>query len=406
MLLSLKTALKNLFQSRSNAAQTGVARSARCSSVLFVLSGVLGLVPHALSATAEEAVDDKARLYEVSVDVASRSLADRRVAAATGLDILLTRLSGLTALPDSSALTRARRAPDRYYSQFRYVTTERYDDLGQTITELRLKYSPPAVRRLMTSAELPLWTLNRPRVAVWLAERNSGGTDLIDDPSHPLLAAVLGRASYRGLPAVIPGYAGVSASAVWERDQGALQSASDRVDAQLLLVGRAEQLGPESWRVRWTSWSDSQRRNLNLSGGLASVSEAAIDMVVDPQVRQFTAAGGAGSTLELVIGNIGAVDDYAQVLKYLGSLGYIETVDVRSLRDDELTLVINTASDMEKLGQLLAVDGRLTPSTRAPSPPRPNPSPRPFDLPAQTTRPVIVPVPTIAENLLRVDWQG
>lgn len=349
----------------------------------------------AAPARAADAPDTRAQLYDVSVDVASRSLADRKTAAGAGLNILLTRLSGLTTLPTSSALSRARRSPDRYYSQFRYVTTDRFDELGQPITELRLKYSPPAVRRLMTDAQLQLWTLNRPRVAIWLVERGAGGMTLIDDPEHPVLRAVLSRASYRGLPAVVPGYAGVSAGAVWARDKAALRRGSERVNAELQLVGRAEQLGPESWQVSWTSFAKGQGRNLNLSGDTVGVSTRAVDMVVDPQVQRFTVAGGVGGILELVVGRISAVDDYAQVLKYLGSLGYIEKVDVSSLRADELTLLINTNSDADKFSRLLESDGRLLPSTRS----------------SRTLGPLesqqgVVPVTVVADTVLRVDWQG
>lgn len=405
---------------RGRFAPLWAARLAWCFTFVGSLVGVL---PFALSAAAAAEVeggatgrpavvepDQREQLYSVSVDVASRSLADRKAAAAAGLEVLLTRLSGLTALPESSALKTARAKPDRFYSQFRYVTTDRYDELGQFVTELRLKYSPPAVRRLMTSAELPLWTLNRPRVAIWLAERSAGGSDLIDDPAHPLLSAVLARATYRGLPAVVPGFAGVSVNAVWRRNTAVLLRASERFDAPLLLVGRAEQRGPDDWEVRWTTWSDGQGRNLNLAGSLDSVAAPALDMVADAQTRRFSVAGGAGSTLELIVENIRTVDDYAQILQYLGSLGYVEKADVNSMRADELTVIVTTTSGAEKFSQLLQVEGRLTPSTRIvrprPLPPTPGGLSQAGAIDRDLSTPAIIPVPVVAQSQLRVAWQG
>ena len=405
MLLSLLTT--STFRRRC-----GRATSAACR--LGVVGLCLGVVAAslALPAGAADAPDSREQLYSVSVDVASRSLADRKAAAAAGLDVLLTRLSWLTALPDSSALSSARSKPDRFYSQFRYVTTSRYDDLGQSVTELSLKYSPPAVRQLMAAAELPLWTLNRPRVAIWLAERSGGGTDLIDDPSHPLLEAALGRARYRGLPAVVPGFAGISPNSVWDRNRSALERASERLDAELLLVGRAEQLGPDNWEVRWTTWSDEQGRNLHLSGSLQSVSAPALDMIADAQASRFTVAGGEGSSLELIVENISAVDDYAQVLKYLGSLGYIDRVDVSGLQSDELTVMINTTSSADNFSRLLQVDGRMLPSTRTMRPRSLPPTGRsaferlPSGGVGPRETPAIIPVPVVAESQLRMAWQG
>lgn len=375
----------------------------------------LGLVvaSFGLSAGAADAPDSKQQLYSVSVDVASRSLVDRKTAAATGLNTLLTRLSGLTVLPNSKALSAARSKPERFYSQFRYVTTNRYDDLGQTVTELSLKYSPPAVRRLMTAAELPLWTLNRPRVAIWLAERSGGGTDLIDDPDHPLLGALLGRARFRGLPSVVPGFSGISPNMVWDQNRSALERASNRLDADLLLVGRAEQLGPDDWQVRWTSWSEGQRRTLNLTGSLQSVSAPAMDMIADAQAQRFTVAGGKGSSLELIVENISALEDYAQVLKYLGSLGYIDKVDVSGLHSDELSLMINTTSSADNFSRLLQKDGRLLPSTRtARQRSLPATGQSAFELRSPggvvvpREGPSVIPVPVVAESQLRMAWQG
>jgi len=196
-----------------------------------------------LSVTAAE--DD--RLYNVGVDVASRSLEDRRKGAAKGLETMLTRLSGLTTLPQS------------------------YDELGQPLTQLNLQFSPRALRSLMLSAQLPLWSLNRPRMALWLVESTTSGTEIVDDPEHPVLAAALGRANYRGLPSVVPsisgGLGGLSVRNLVNRETSALRRAADRAGAELMLVGRAQQVSPEEWQVRWTSWgSGSSSQNLNLTG--------------------------------------------------------------------------------------------------------------------------------------------
>ena len=325
------------------------------------------------------------RLYNVGVDVASRSLEDRRKGAAKGLETMLTRLSGLTTLPQSSALRSARAKPERYYAQYRYYSTNRYDELGQPLTQLNLQFSPRALRALMLSAQLPLWSLNRPRMALWLVESTASGTEIVDDPEHPVLAAALGRADYRGLPSVVPsisgGLGGLSVRNLVNRETSALRRAADRAGAELMLVGRAQQVGPEEWQVRWTSWgSGSSRQNLNLTGSTERATTQAIDKVVNTLVNRFTVAGGEAGTLELVVENISAVKDYAELLKYLSSRSYIENVNVGGLRGDELSLRVTTTGSAEKLMQLLAVDSRLVRSTRTrslPSSSAPAPAPEP-----------------------------
>jgi len=373
-------------------------------SALVVAVGVLS---GALPAAAASAVDP---LYTVGVDVPSRSLEDRRSGAAAGLSTMLTRLSGLTRLPNSQALRAARRAPDRFYSQYRYFNTDRYDDMGQPLTQLRLQFSPRALRSLLSEAQLPLWTLNRPRVALWLAERSANGTQLVSDPEHPVLAAVLGRADYRGLPVVV-GQSGVSATSVWNRDQTALRRASD---AELMLVGRVQDTGAGDWQVRWTSWNGGKPRNSNKTGLPEVVATPGIDTIADALVNQFTVAGGEAGLLELVVENVNAVDDYAKLLQYLDALSYVESVSVGSLAGDELTLQVRTASTAEKFMRFLAVDSRLVASTRpraARSLPTTDANSRVVDLSAAGADRELgsrsaIAQGEIADSQLRVAWQG
>jgi len=378
-----------------------------------LLLAAMGLASAEVSAAAE---DDNKRLYNVGVDVASRSVSDRRAGAAAGLEVMLTRLSGLTSLPQSSALSAARRKPERYYAQYRYYSTNRYDELGQPLTQLNLQFSPRAMRSLMLDAKLPLWTLNRPRLALWLAERSGESIDVIEDPEHPLLAAAIGRADYRGLPSVMPGLVGLGSRSVWNRDKTALGSAAEGAGAKLVLVGRAEQLGPDEWQVRWSSWgggvSRSNSKNLTLSGSLESVTAPAIDMIANALVNQFTVAGGEAGTLELVVDNIAAVSEYAALLTYLSSRSYIDDVSVAGIRGDELSLRITTTGSAEKLMQLLAIDSRLVESTRprklAPSPRSAQPSlpSLPGESPPEYGSRTAISVPAIADAQLRVSWQG
>ena len=200
------------------------------------------------------------------------------------------------------------------------------------------------------------------------------------------------------------------------RETSALRRAADRAGAELMLVGRAQQVGPEEWQVRWTSWgSGSSSQNLNLTGSTERATTQAIDKVVNTLVNRFTVAGGEAGTLELVVENISAVKDYAELLKYLSSRSYIENVNVGGLRGDELSLRVTTTGSAEKLMQLLAVDSRLVRSTRTrsiPSSSAPAPEPGPgsepgtasteFEYGARTA----ISVPKIADARLRVAWQG
>jgi hypothetical protein len=334
-------------------------------SVLVLL--IVGLIASLLSRATY--ADD---LYDVRIEVASRSVEDRKLGASEGLRVMLSRLSGQVKLPPGSVeVRRALAAPDRYYSQYRYMTTDRYDELGQSITELWLRYSANAVRRLLDEASLPLWTLNRPTLVVWLVERAGSGTDMVGDPLHPVLRQVAARAALRGLPLVIPKMDAIDLAAVDARDLSrtnisVLSAASHRYGAELMLIGRAEQLDADNWRVSWTSWNQGESRNISRAGSAAVVAKAPIDLVTDALVRRFTVAAGQAGILRVRVRGIDSIGDYAALLDYLGGLSYVQGVNVVSLVAPDLVVDIATGTDGQRFMELLKIESRLVAQAQEP----------------------------------------
>ena len=391
--------MTNIFTSISavGGSYASLVRRLLCGCLILAVALAVLVAPPATAADTDT--------YEVRVDVASRSLDDRRAAAQEGLRTVLTRLTGQVELADSAALRRALTKPADYYSRFRYLRSERYDDLGNPVTVLSFGFSPTAVRRLMGAAQLPLWTLNRPSVVVWVAENGAGGADLLADPEHPLLAQLQQRAQFRGLPLVLPTLDAQDLSRVSPRDitarrQTKLLAASKRYGAQTLLVGQIEQVGLEDWRVRWTSWIDGESRTLTLNGSPSNVAHAPVDMVTDALASRFTVAGGELGMLRLQVSDVASVADYGGVLRYLESLSYVDNVTLVGVNAGGLELDVATSSTAEKFMQLLAIESRLlqrpTGVNAAPNSSASSPAssfPEPVSLP-------------FASQVLRVAWQG
>ncbi|MEM7220661.1 MAG: DUF2066 domain-containing protein [Pseudomonadota bacterium] len=368
------------------------------------LTGLLTWLVIALSfgaGSAAAALPDN--FYRVNVPVASRSAEDRRTAAGQGLRVMLTRLTGLTDVADSPPVAKATANPEDYFSQYRYVRTQRFDDWGQPITELEVTFVPAALRRLQAAAALPLWPLNRPRVVLWLLEDDGGEQRLISDAQHPLADALLAHSRWRGLPMTLPGgdavdVANITARAALRGDPEALARAGARYDAQISLLGRVESLGDDNWLVRWTAQQGERPQRLRLSGGLANVALAPVDMIADALVAQFTVAGGRGGQLALEIAGIASVAAYGGVLKYLGSLSYVSEVAVRELRGSSLLVDVTTGSDAAKFLQLLAVDARLVAIERSGDPLSTAVTAQPVPLGAE-------PVLSTPAGVLQVSWQ-
>ena len=178
-----------------------------------------------------------AALYEVEVDVPDQSPSARRAAAREGLDTVLARMSGLAALPVSSAIQEARGRPAPYYNRFLFVEERR----------LKFFFAPAAVLNLIDRARLPIWPENRPAAIAWLVV-GQGGRRRIVQESHPLAVAMQAQARRRGVQVRLPlmdlqDQLQVQPSVVWGGAAVLLAAASRRYGAEVVLSARLQQNG-------------------------------------------------------------------------------------------------------------------------------------------------------------------
>ena len=87
---------------------------------------------------------------------------------------------------------------------------------------------------------------------------------------------------------------------------------------------------------------------------------ALADKLADLLAEQFAVVGTAGE-LQVVVSGVSDLGQYAQLLRYLGSLAFIDDTLVRSIEQGQLTLALQTQASQDKLLELLAVDGLLVP---------------------------------------------
>ncbi|MFX3657599.1 MAG: DUF2066 domain-containing protein [bacterium] len=202
----------------------------------------------ALLAAAPAGADEVPWLYDVRVPVADQSPGARIEAGGRALAELLTRITGLASVPRSDPVNRALAAPDLYDSQFGF---ERGADGG---LELGLQFVPDAVLKLVREARLPVWRANRPRVVAWIVVEDASGERAVlgTASDHPVAQAVRERARQRGLPLQLPlmdleDQLAVDPAAVWGRLSQTLLPASERYGADIVLVGRLQQVPGGSW---------------------------------------------------------------------------------------------------------------------------------------------------------------
>jgi hypothetical protein len=293
-------------------------------------------------------------LFDVDVPVAERT-ADAVAGASRGALVeVLQRLTGLDRLPTSPELTEALGRPEAYYD--RYVYPE--DDV------LRIHFTSDAVLDLVNRAGLPLWSADRPVVVGWLALEAGGEREIVYG-DHPLAELIEGHARARGVWLKLPlmdldDQVSVDAATVWARFEPALVAASARYEGELMLLGRIRESGPDTYSADFEVTFDEVPMALRRASDSAErVTAAPIDWIADELARRGSISGSTSNAVRLVVTGIPDVTAYAELLRLLAGLDYVDRYDVLEANGDELVFGVVTRADPDQLLDLLTRDGRL-----------------------------------------------
>lgn len=288
-------------------------------------------------------------MFDARVAVESQSATERDEATREGLRGILVRLTGVEVPEQHPGLSSLLSDPGRFVQQYGYDDVD--DDL-----ELVVRFDGPALQSRLVEEEIPIWAVDaRPRTVAWVAVDRGGDRRILGGDEGEGLQETLrraGRAS--GLPLLFPlmdleDQRAVSSSDIWGSFRGPIMDASERYDAEAVLVGRIARRG-DGWRARWSLFwdGDAHEWTVEADGLDASLSQgvhqgvtrlaSAYARVPDPDdVGRFT----------LQVRDVTDLRSYAEVERYLRDLRDVEAVEPVRVSDHgvEFRLRIQGLSD-------------------------------------------------------------
>lgn len=312
-------------------------------------------------------------IYDALVPVADQSAGARLDAGRAGLLQVLTRITGLSSIPDSEALQAALAVPDRYYNQFVFekppVPTDAEQGDGteeQPALLLRMQFVPATMLRLVRQAGLPIWRSERPMVIAWLvADTGDDRRILGADSDSPAVRSLTRRALERGVPLQLPlmdlqDQLEVEPGVIWGRLSQSLVPASERYGAEIILIGRLRAGAGGRWSGSWEFWIDGEVSELdeqNLAEDALGV--AVVDRLADDLVERYAVQDRSVQELRLGVGGVKDAADYAGLMRYLSALEFVDDVRVARVEGNRLELGLVTTADAERLLTLFEADGLL-----------------------------------------------
>jgi hypothetical protein len=307
---------------------------------------------------------DVLALYQAEISVSDTSKKSRNQAIQQALQQVLIKVSGDSMITTHDAISKAMSNADNYVERFRYKRTN-------ADVVLQVSFLSASIDQLLSKENLTSWGTHRPLTIVWLVMQTASGKELVGTATHDNLAEVIQqRSKQRGLPTIIPmldlqDIANITAADVWYQDEAKLILASNRYDAQAIIIGRIGLSAEGSWQVTWSGMFDGEQYEWKASGkDIPQLLTAGVDYVVDSIASEFKATTtDEKNEVLLTVLNVNDYQIFSKVQDYLQNLTVVESVTTENLADNQVTFSITLRAGESALQRALRLGNVLIPAT-------------------------------------------
>ena len=294
-------------------------------------------------------------LYEARTIVNSQSSEGRLAAIRACLGMVLVKLTGTRDASTETALEPILDQAEKFVQQYRYheLQTEMPALSGSSSApqwRLVVKFDEENLNSSLRALGIPVWDKERPSILVWLALERSNRRSFAETGSESeLLALVREVAQRRGVSILFPLYdlhdqVQVQPADVWLGFHEPIMHASARYNADVVLTASVSSPVPGIWEGRWRSYgSDGLKYEWTTETDLLEVAlEEGFDGFVDVLAYEFVRSGSYAlvGDIEITVGAINTVEQFARLLDYLQSLSSISRVHVKEVRTGEVILAL------------------------------------------------------------------
>ena len=322
-------------------------------------------------------------LYEASVPVFSQGSEERTQAIRRAFNEVVIRVSGNRNAVTVLEFSKAAENVVPYVQQYRYdkISSEQ----NQTAVRdpraeqlLWVRFDEAIVNRILQQNNLAVWNNVRPVMLVWLAVEDAGLRFIVDSGSASNIPKQFEKvARQRGLPVVFPlmdleDQQKIRVTDVWGNFHETIASASERYQAEAIIVGQLLHEPSGGWRARWSFYGEKNTTGIHW-GNIASDQETLIrnglDAAADRLAQRYAhmlSELKTGNVL-LTISDVDSLESYAGVQKYLETLPSVVEAHLMRVEngrvDYELVLKtgVNDLLQMIRLGKTLIPIENLNP---------------------------------------------
>ena len=382
-----------------------------CFSAVFMLPAVVW------------AIEDVA-LFDVSLQVASKSDEERRRVAQQALEIVFIRISGdEEVLRNYPALKLYTRKAGNYLSSFNYrqepsnnhrsqdaffvghrasvksgdqrtdmprdehvslpgsvnangrlnsgsenakTSSDKRSDKDRMI--LSMSFLAEQVYEWMQNASVPIWQAQRPETLLWLTVQDAEGRHLVAEEQYPAVMELLNEQAFkRGLPLIHPLYdleeqLSVSTNDLWSFSLESIMDGSSKYNSGAVLVGRLMKTSSENLTGEWLLITEKSRRTFSYAGkNIAEFIQEGIALTVNYFAQSYAIRNeGSNEVLTIQIEGVEQYTHYVALNDYLKSINSLNNLQLTYVDGDLFFYNFNSAANLERLRAVIELDKRLS----------------------------------------------
>ena len=308
-------------------------------------------------------------LFEGEVPILDKSTTAQNNGIRAALLQVMIKLTGKRSAAGIYGVDEILKQPKQFLQQYQVRTIESENESPDTY-RLWAKFDAHALQTAIREYNIPIWSQERPNSLIWLVQNSPEGADFLPMREGNFYYDVLTtQAMTRGIELLAPHLdttdrSNLTVDDIKTQAISTIQSASARYPSNTTLTATINKLGTDLWQVDWLAIINQQASRWQTNGSSASqaLSEG-IDLHADKLASQYVQQVGfaSESNFNIKVNGISNFDDYANVLKYLESLNFINQVIIKEVNDASITYNLLARGDVLTLEQAVSLGYTLKP---------------------------------------------
>lgn len=275
-------------------------------------------------------------------------------ARAEGMKEVIVKASGDRNAVTNPVVQKALKQSAQYLAQLSY---------GQANGEqtLRMGFSAPHIRSLLSQAQLPVWPAARANLLVWLVEEGQADRHIVWEHSNSaVLTQMQAEAEKRGLPLTVPvgdfdDITGVAVSDLWGGFIQPVGQASQRYPVDAVLVVKAQ-----GNSLRWTLYDQkpatigiTRQAPLSGSNNGADAADKMINQISDYYAKKsaVVVASESSQAIKVRFTELNDAVGFFTLENQLKKLSSVASLDILKIQGNQVTFNVHLLSSEQEFEQ-------------------------------------------------------